>query len=171
MSCLRLASLLLAVALPASTAIARPDKPRTTGPRDCQPMHGTFTNTFLLGPVACPDSPVEQCTEGELAGSVEGSYAFNFLTSRVLGNGVTTPVQAFTGESVVTLDGGTVFGADFGRLRLVHFPLADFTTHLTIEGGTGEFEGASGHLTIQGLASFVTGEGSGTYHGQLCVPR
>jgi hypothetical protein len=161
-----LAFIALGAAPPASS---RPVN-QTTGPRSCTPVRGTFTNVFLLGPVNCPDSPVDQCTLGQLSGDLNGTYAFNFLTSEQAGNG-RAPVSKFTGESAVTLQNATFAGQDFGVLRTTHFPLADFTTHLRIVSGAGELEGASGHLTIQGLASFLTGQGAGTYNGVICVPK
>ena len=145
--------------------------PRTTGPRDCQPVRGTFTNQFLTGPANCPTSPVALCTEGQLSGDLEGEYDFVFLTNEPVSQGTVVPIDRFTGESTIVLDEGTIVGRDFGILRAQRFPLADFTTHLRITSGTGAFEGASGQLTIQGLASFITGQGEGTYVGVICVPK
>jgi hypothetical protein len=140
-----------------------------SGPRTCNPVQGTFTNVFLSGPVVCPLSPIALCTQGQLSGDLVGTYSFTFLTQTQVGNG-NAPVERFTGMSMVTTADGTVSGGDFGMLRTTHFPLADFTTHLRFQTGTGAFEGLRGHLTIQGGASFATGLGSGTYNGVICTP-
>lgn len=170
----RHAALLVVAALlvPAIGRTGSPPVPPATieGPRDCTPVKGTFTNVFLTGAEACPGSPVEQCTLGTLFGDLTGTYAFTFATSEPVGTGE-APVQRFTGTSVVTTSAGTFTGEDFGVLRTTQFPLADFTTHLRIQSGTGIYTGAVGQLTIQGAASFVTGQGAGTYTGVICVPR
>lgn len=138
------------------------------GPRDCAPVSGTFVNVFLMGP-DCPDFSIGLCTQGQLSGDLTGTYLFAFLSNEPVGNGG-APVVRFTGQSVVTTAQGMFTGEDFGILRTTQFPLADFTTHLRIQSGTGIYEGATGHLTIQGAASFITNLGAGTYHGVICVP-
>lgn len=160
----------LVLLLPLLLAARPPAKPRTTGPRDCDPVRGTFENLFLP-PDQCAASPIRQCTTGELEGDLDAAYAFVFTRAAPVSQGTVVPISAFTGASLITLEDGTIFGADFGILRAQKPPFADFTTHLRITGGTGAYEGASGHLTIQGAASFLTGEGSGTYVGVVCVPR
>lgn len=143
------------------------------GPRDCTPVQGTFTNVFLMGPVCSAppfESPIGLCTEGQLSGDLNGTYRFTFFTNEPVGQGG-APVVRFTGQSAVTTAEGTLVGEDFGLLRTTQFPLADFTTHLRIQSGTGIYEGATGQLTIQGEASFITGLGAGTYRGVVCVPR
>ena len=165
----RIALVLLASMSAAPVASSRP-VPKTTGPRSCQPVNGTFTNVFLTGAAQCPASPVDECTLGQLAGDLVGLYAFTFLTDSPVGAD-SAPVAHFTGQSHVTLATGSITGHDFGSLRTTAYPLAAFTTHLRIAAGTGVFANASGHLTIQGLASFITGHGSGTYFGQICVPK
>jgi hypothetical protein len=145
-------------------------EPQPVAQSGCEPVEGTFSNVFLTGAEACPSSPIATCTQGQLSGALSGAYAFTFLTTEPVGDGGAA-VSRFTGTSVVTLAGGTFTGDDFGVLRTQAFPVADFTTHLKIASGTGDFEGATGQLTIQGTASFITGLGSGTYRGFLCVPR
>jgi hypothetical protein len=129
----------------------------------CTPVSGTFTNVFLVGPEACPTSPIFLCTQGELSGDLTGTYAFTFSTSESTSEG--GEVSSFTGTSLITTAGATLTGDDFGSLRTTAFPLADFTTHLSFTSG------ATGQLTIQGTASFATGLGSGTYRGVLCAER
>lgn len=158
----------LLVALASLPASAVPPPGRATGPRDCEPVRGTFTNQFLTGPV-CEDSPIGLCTEGQLQGDLTGTYRFTFLSSAPVG--ASPVVSAFTGLSEIQLAGGTLSGQDFGVLRVPRPPAADFTTHLTITGGTGQFQGATGHLVIQGAASLADGAGEGTYVGKICLPR
>lgn len=164
----RLALLLVAVAVGAP-AMAAHGPPHTTGPRSCEPVRGTFTNLFLMGPLACPQSPINLCTVGALTGDLEADYAFTFTSQEPVAP--PAPVSRFTGESVIDTEDGQIFGTDFGLLRVTQPPLAGFTTHLRVTGGTGAYEGASGQLTIQGTASFATGEGGGTWVGVICTPR
>lgn len=153
----------------ASLALAG-QAPPPVEPPFCTPVQGTFTNTFFQGPPTCQTPPLYLCTQGQLAGDLPGSYGFTFTSNAPVGEGL-APVTAFTGNSLVTLATGTLHGEDFGLLRTPAFPIADFTTHLRIVSGTGAYHGATGQLTIQGQASFATGQGSGTYRGVLCVPR
>lgn len=168
----RVAGLLVVAALAkAVLAWSQPSQEPKEDPRTsqgCTPVQGTFTNVFLSGASVCPTSPIALCTQGVLSGDLVGTYNFTFLTETPVGNGK-APVESFTGMSAVTTSEGKINGHDFGILRTPAFPQADFTTHLRIDSGTGLFEGATGHLTIQGMASFVTGMGSGTYKGVFCT--
>jgi hypothetical protein len=155
----------LAKALLAWSHPSQDVEPKSHG---CTPVQGTFTNVFLSGTTVCPTSPISLCTQGVLSGDLVGTYNFTFLTETPVGTG-NAPVESFTGMSAVTTSEGAINGHDFGILRTPAFPQADFTTHLRIDTGTGIFEGATGHLTIQGTASFVTGMGSGTYKGVICA--
>jgi hypothetical protein len=170
------ARILLAVpVLVLASSDATADTTMTTGPRDCVPSNGTFTDVFLSGPVNCPNSPIQLCTKGVITGDLVGTFRLDFVTQTTAGMGG-GPVTQFTAADSINITSGgagagTLTGTDFGTLRTTKFPTADFTTHITLNSGTGALLGASGLFTIQGSVNLLTGIGSGTYVATICTPR
>ena len=131
---------------------------------ECEDVEGPFQAAVVPPPPGgtCT-SPVGLCTSGVLEGDLEGTYAFT--ATSFLG---TFPVDEFTGESVIELeDGDFLFGSDLGN---INFETGDFVTNISITGGTGDFEGASGILVATGVSNLALGIVEGDYTGSICSP-
>jgi hypothetical protein len=137
----------------------------------CQSIRGSFSAN-LLAPEECEGSPVGFCSSGTLRGSISGGYDFSMSTLTPSPEYDTTPsLNYYTGLSVISTSRGTLVGIDNGINDLA----PDTSTSgrvvamIPIVSGTGRFEGATGYLSIEGLANGAAGTVSGTYGGRLCL--
>ncbi len=130
----------------------------------CEPVNGTFASHV----VPPSDQSAVLATLGELRGNVTASYAFT-MTSLLPGPDGTL---LFTGYSVITTHGGTLYSADTGILYLAQTDangLTPFVTTAHLLYGTKEFhEVDDGAIVASGKISFATGQAAGTYTGTIC---
>lgn len=128
----------------------------------CSHVSGSFvftTFTFTSATTASADFIVT----GDLAGSGHAEYAdLNQAGKGVFGlNGVHT----------IMTSGGTLVTSD--RILFQFDPESGWARpngRLTIEGGAGAFEGATGLLHSHGVVNLFTLEGALEFKGQVCVP-
>ena len=75
----------------------------------------------------------------------------------------------FAGTATITAaDGATLSGHYAGTVAGTADPnVISYSENLVIDDGTGRFAGASGHLTVDGLANLATGAYSQTLSGSL----
>lgn len=133
--------------------------------QDCQSVNGTFVN-HAVPPPEC-ESPVLFCTLGILSGDLEGEYFFT-MTSQTPDPQGPPVTMAFTGESTITLPEGQMMAQDHGSITFQVLTSSPFRTHVEIDEGTGAHAGVTGSLVADGEYDLLTGEGSGTYAGELC---
>lgn len=139
----------------------------------CRPLLGHFESQVV--PCAAPEGLF--CTSGTVIGGLRGTFRLTieefapatFVADPANAGGVVPLVQFFVGESVISLKhaGDTLVGVDTGALNLHQGQIA---TLLTFDGGSGAFDGASGHIVITGIADFATGTNIGDYRGEVCTP-
>ncbi|MGH8777256.1 MAG: hypothetical protein ACRDWI_19675 [Jiangellaceae bacterium] len=128
------------------------------GGRDCRPVAGK------LDEVAVPTSDGSFQASGRLTGGLQGTDNFRLEhLSEPLGD---TTVSHFVGHSLIETRTGDIdmlvagaFDTDSGR----------FSDLLTVVGGTGEWEGATGQLHLFGTFDLATGAGSSDYRGEICT--
>lgn len=133
----------------------------------CKPVNGFYSS--MPAPEGCA-SPVGFCTAGELIGGLQGSYRFT-MASAVPGDPGTPGATLYTGQSVVSLKhGGTVIAVDNGAVDLNPFGTQRMVALLTIVGGEGGAQGASGWLQLRGALDLSTGAVIGDYTGEICTP-
>jgi hypothetical protein len=76
-----------------------------------------------------------------------------------------------TSATFVAADGSSLFAEGKGQGKPTETPgVISIVETLTITGGTGRFEGASGNITIQRLVNRATFESSGTMDGVIVLP-
>jgi hypothetical protein len=101
------------------------------------------------------------CTHGDLTGDLEGTFDFTLET---LVPTHVPDVSTYTGHSVIRTAHGEIHGRNAGVWNLATGQVVD---RLTIESGTGDFEGAVGSILILGVFDAVTGMGSSDYVGAI----
>ncbi|HSN89783.1 MAG TPA: hypothetical protein VLS93_01025 [Anaeromyxobacteraceae bacterium] len=133
----------------------------------CRPVNGFFSS--MPAPDGCT-SPVGFCTAGELIGGIQGSYAFT-MTAAAPGDPATPGVTAYAGRSVISpKQGGTLLAVDNGIVDLNPFGTSRMVALLTLTGGAGGAEGASGWLQLRGAMDLGTGAVMGDFTGEVCTP-
>jgi hypothetical protein len=131
----------------------------------CRPVSGHF-EAHLVPPADCA-SPVGLCTSGRVWGGLHGRYVFTMHALVPNGEPTVPTVQFFTGQSDITIAGGTVQGTDTGTIDLPP-GAGGFASLITFVGGTGTGAGASGQIRLRGELDATSGLTSGDYTGQLC---
>lgn len=106
-------------------------------------------------------------TTGTLSGGLSGTYDFTL-------NG-TAPTPAvnnillFVGSSTITTKKGHLLnGADAGAIDSVS--PGNLVDLITITGGTGAFQNATGQIQVSGNFDASKGKGISTYKGKICTP-
>jgi hypothetical protein len=83
-------------------------------------------------------------------------------------------IPTLTATSIATFfaaDGSSLFAQGTGQGTLTGTPgIVSIVETLTITGGTGRFEGATGNITIQRLVNRATFKSSGTINGTIMLP-
>jgi len=141
----------------------------TAGGVHCQDVGGGILTNFLDPSQCLPTSgsPVGLCTDGPATGDLRGAVGV-----QVLGvNGNTYHVH----HHWVTDSGDTIFIKD---AVVTFFPtsdpnraLGDYLDGNDIIGGTGRFDGATGHLSsVFGAADLKLGQVTLRYAGTVCFP-
>lgn len=132
----------------------------------CFPAIGGF-QASPADPSECA-SPVGFCTQGELTGTLRGTYFFTMDTAMPTGS-IIEGINFFTGVSdISTRRGATLRGIDTGTIDLDPTRFGNLASLITFTEGTGYLSHASGQIQVQGSLDFASGETSGFYRGKLC---
>jgi len=137
--------------------------------QSCRKIHGTITS-HITDPANCT-SPVGLCTAGTITGGGPLNGATVFTTLALAPSaclpGVPPTTLSYTGVLTISTRRGTVTTTDVGLLDQANLV---FTEIDTVQGGTGEFAGATGTWLISGPV-IDNGTGfRGDITGELCVP-
>lgn len=86
---------------------------------------------------------------------------------------LTVPALSATNSATfVAADGSTLSAEGTGQGTPTDTPgVISIVETLTVTGGTGRFEGASGNITVQRLVNRATFESSGTIEGSISLPK
>ena len=106
---------------------------------------------------------------GRMIGTVTGTYWYDGSTydqwdpdgSDVIFN---------SGASTVEGKHGTIAFQEYAALDLAEQERTNGAVLLVVTGGTGKWDGASGHLTLSGYFHTDTFEGVWDYQGEICTP-
>lgn len=133
---------------------------------DCKKIHATIVDIQVTQ--GCT-SPNRFCAEG----SVKGNHGLNGTTYFVMDGAVRGPATApgslaTSGILVYTTDRGTLTVRESGLSGLRESGQGYFTAFQQVLEGTGEYEGATGHLWVLGEARATEFEAE--VSGVLCEP-
>jgi hypothetical protein len=105
-------------------------------------------------------------TQGRLVGGIQGTDNFRMRLADLGEPLAGTTVSHFVGRSLIETRTG-----DIDMLVAGAFDTASgrFSDLLTVVGGTGEWEGATGQLHLFGTFDFSTGIGHSDYRGEICA--
>jgi hypothetical protein len=133
---------------------------------ECKKIHATIIDAQVT----------EGCTSPNIvcaAGTVEGNHGLNGTTYFVMDGAVRGPATApgsvaTSGILVYTTDRGTLTVRESGLSGLRESGKGYFTAFQEVLAGTGDYEGATGHLWVLGqvLATHFDSE----VRGVLCTP-
>lgn len=134
---------------------------------NCKPVFGPFQSAFA-DPATCQAGAVF-CTEGKVIGGLVGDFNLNVFEQ--IPTGTDPGVMFFVGESVITMlpERLALVGADTGAIDVDPTRDGHFGTLLRFTGGDGSYQGATGHIVINGNVDFMTGAIMGDYKGELCL--
>jgi len=130
----------------------------------CHNVRGRITIQALTGPDCT--SPVGLCLTGTIVGALRGDYGFTASTVSPSADTPLTGVLFSTGDTTLETPGGTLFTKD--ALALATSGAGEFSDLSIITGGTGDWAGAFGTLTITG--AYAAGQGEAVYAGEVCTP-
>jgi len=157
MRCSRFPAVILAAALAAGCAQDGPTAPAPDAASFSMSQQRCENLTFHL--VGFFDSPTTG--QGTFTGDIEGHMTFQITESVQPGSGATF----LRFEHVFTTSGGSFQTSDIGVLT----PSGQFNERMTIVGGTGIFDGASGRISSHGYIDMATGTGEVTYRARICT--
>jgi hypothetical protein len=136
----------------------------------CKKVHGTVI-AHLTDPATCP-SPFLLCTAGRIVGGGPLNGATTFTTLGLAPSagmpGIVPPTTlSYAGVFVITTRRGQIQLTDVGILDQANLA---FTEIDLVQGGTGEFAGATGRWFISGPV-IDNGTGfRGEITGEICTP-
>lgn len=101
-----------------------------------------------------------------IVGSIKGRYEFTFTG---LFPDPTQPTVGFsTGEVRIITNKGNLFWHESSATDLVNEDEFSTATLATLKGGTGEWEGVTGHVDLSGFFHTSTFTGEFDYRGVIC---
>lgn len=163
---LRLAATTFAVfAMVGWTAIASAGNNSNGAGLDCEKIKADFVGmNVVVFPSGMPcTSPLGLCALNTLTGDLQGVAEVTATAAPA-----TPEAQYLSSESLFLLDNGdTLISRDVGALDLIN---GKSVANLSIIGGTGEWENASGNLVVKGTVDFPGGTSSGKLSGKICTP-
>jgi hypothetical protein len=127
-----------------------------------------FAGKLLTG---CPLGAV-LCTSGSFSGSFQAPFQFSILA---LLPSPTVGVEYFNGKLVAHATGGDLTCDLNGALDANSTSPGEFGEICVITGGTGVYQGATGHFRLNGLSTLspilMIPTGSGDYRGSLITKQ
>jgi hypothetical protein len=102
-----------------------------------------------------------------MIGTISGDY---LIPEFVGGFNDFYPVLYLTGRSYVEGPRGTMQFTEYAALDVSEQVGTNGAVLMKILGGTGQWEGASGHLVLFGYFHTATDQGEWQYEGEVCFP-
>jgi len=128
----------------------------------CTAVHDAIVTSFSQNP-DCP-SPVGVCTDGTIAsGDFAGTTRFVAMTARA---GPSPDSTFYEGDLAITAANGTITLRDNGMLNGA---TGFYLEMQEVVSGTGGYQGYTGLLISQGMATATGFEG--TLSGSICAPN
>jgi hypothetical protein len=104
-----------------------------------------------------------------MIGSINGLYTVTVLGGDSAGT-IVPSVYFFISTSVVETKKGDISFSETASLDTAEQDSVNGVALLTITEGTGDWQGASGHLLLSGYFHTSTGTGEWDYQGEVCLP-
>ncbi|ETX03133.1 MAG: hypothetical protein ETSY1_01180 [Candidatus Entotheonella factor] len=109
-------------------------------------------------------SPLGLCSLNIIVGDLQGVAE---VTATAASD--TPEAQFITSQSLFILDdGSTLESRDISAINLIN---NESVANLSITGGTGAWENATGRLMVRGIVDFAAGTSSGKLRGRICTPN
>lgn len=125
---------------------------------------GKFDTPKVVFGDDCPAASSKICALGTAKGKLKGSFSFGVSSLIQTVDTPTTNVVVFTGDATLDMGSGSLTCKSSGTVQTTgDGPLAGLCV---VTSGTGEFEGATGHLQVTGTFTFGAGA-SGDYTGSI----
>jgi hypothetical protein len=165
----RASAILVAIAITGGVVAFGASTREADARQSCHKVQGTVTS-HIVDPANCP-SPVGLCTAGTITGGGPLNGATVFTTLALAPSaclpGVPPTTLSYTGVFQITTNSGTITTTDVGLLDQANLV---FTEIDQVQGGTGQFAGATGTWIISGPV-IDSGTGfRGEITGELCTP-
>ncbi len=139
-----------------------------SGTSACFGVRGKYEER--VNPTDC-ESPVALCIDGELQGSINGSFSTTVTSIIPTADTPETNVLAFTADTTMQarIRGreGELFVKNAGTFETTGD--GNIVDVQAVVGGTGELSGASGVIRATGLFDSATGTGASDYEGKICL--
>jgi len=106
---------------------------------------------------------------GRMIGTISGTYGYDGSTYQEW-DPDGSEVVFNSGSSVVEGNQGTITFQEYAALDFAEQEATNGAVLLVVTGGTGKWEGASGHIALSGYFHPESFEGRWDYEGEVCVP-
>ena len=162
---IRIAAAALAAVLVAGVALFSSPAGKASAAPKCKNVRGHVTSHTVTEDCA---SPIGLCAAGQFYGAIRGELLLVATSLTPTQDTPATGVYTYTADDVIKTREGDIYTKDAGALNLTPGSTGDDISIITITGGTGAYEGATGRLRASGTFSEAGGEFS--YEGELCTP-
>ena len=125
----------------------------------CRGVHGRVVDQLSTG----------SQSSARMIGSISGTYVVTVVDAFSAGTVVPSVIFA-TSDSSVETKKGTIFFSETSSLDIAEQDSVNGAALLTITGGDGEWQDASGHLSLSGFFHVDSGTGEWDYQGEICLP-
>lgn len=167
------AAILFAIALAGCTDDSTPTSPVLLAPASSRNANADFKSTHIEGVLSATESGTPQpgtpIVVRHLVGEGNASHLGHFTVSGVFTLNLAT--ASGSGVATYTAANGDVLTASTTGQAVVAQGIAVVTETVTITGGTGRFEGATGTMTVVRRIVQATGASTGTIDGTITTPK
>ena len=131
------------------------------------PASGALSGCFHAQGRLVNQDGSQEGSPGRMIGTISGDY---HLTGFLGGCFDFDPVLYLTSQSTVEGPTGTMWFEEYAALDVAEQEGTNGAVLMKIVGGTGRWEGASGHLVLFGYFHTDAQSGQWQYEGEVCVP-
>jgi hypothetical protein len=126
----------------------------------CKPVHGKLLDERIENGIAV----------AKMIGRITGDYTYTLGTMTPAAAGYPNLIYV-TGTSEVETKNGTLSFVETSTQDTAELGDLNGTVLMTITGGTGQWQGASGHIVLVGFFHQDTLTGEWKYQGEVCTPK
>jgi hypothetical protein len=105
-----------------------------------------------------------------MTGTISGTYWYDVNSYREWDPEDASRVVFNSGSSIVEGKKGTIAFQEYAALDYAELESFNGAVLLVVTGGTGRWDGASGHIALSGFFHPESFEGEWDYQGEICVP-
>ena len=128
----------------------------------------TLAFVAAAGQGGCPHVQGRLVDGTRFVGTIQGEY--NILDVSVLGECPYPDVSCTIAHSTVTGNRGSISFVEYGVVDFGEQVGTNGAVLMMVQGGTGSWQGASGHVVLSGYYHADTSESNWDYQGEVCTP-